>query len=172
MLCSIDGNFYFRCCCCSNEYTFVIYLHLIHFLVSSFTALETIALLTLQCARRFYETQYIQVFSSQAKINFTHYLVGYFHYFGAFLAILSQAPGFVHNPNPEDVTHIHIDLVLPRNLSMLTLFLLGWSQQLRANLMLANLRKNRTGMSGIEQELPLFDLILNINRFICRSSGY
>lgn len=114
--------------------------------MSAFTAFETVGLLTLQCARRFYETQYIQVFSSQAKINFTHYLVGYFHYFGAFLAILSQAPGFVHNPQPEDVTYIHVDAVLPRNLSMLVIFVLAWSQQLRANLMLANMRKNRTGM--------------------------
>lgn len=114
--------------------------------MSSFTAIEAIGLLTFQCARRFYETQYIQVFSSQTKINLSHYLVGYLHYFGAFLAILSRAPGFVSNPLPEDVTYIHIDLVLPRNLSMLTMFLLAWSQQLRANLMLANLRKNNKGM--------------------------
>lgn len=113
--------------------------------VSSFTALEAIGLLTLQCARRFYETQYMQVFSRTSKINFTHYIVGYFHYFGAFLVILSQAPGFVRNPLPEDVTHIHIDMVLPRNLSMMTLFILAWFQQLRANWMLANLRKNRAG---------------------------
>lgn len=113
--------------------------------MTAFTAFQAIGLLTLQCARRFYETQYIQVFSSQSKINFTHYLVGYFHYFGAFIVILSQAPGFVHNPLPEDVTHIHVDMIFPRNLSMMTLFLLGWFQQLRANLMLANLRKNRAG---------------------------
>lgn len=113
--------------------------------MTSFTAFQAVGLLTLQCARRFYETQYIQVFSSRSKINFTHYLVGYFHYFGAFIAILSQAPGFVRNPLPEDVTHIHVDMIYPRNLSMMTIFLLGWFQQLRANLMLANLRKNRAG---------------------------
>lgn len=115
------------------------------FTVSAFTALQATFLLTLQCARRFYETQYIQVFSKQAKINFVHYLVGYLHYFGAFLAIISQAPGFVRNPQPEDLTYIHIDMVFPRNLSMMLVFFLGWYQQLRANLMLANLRKNRSG---------------------------
>lgn len=113
--------------------------------VSSFDALLATFLLTLQCARRFYETQYIQVFSKQAKINFTHYLVGYLHYFGAFLAIISHAPGFVHNPNPADLTYLHIDMVIPRSLSMSSIFLLAWFQQLRANLMLANLRKNRSG---------------------------
>ncbi|XP_031635321.1 polyprenol reductase-like isoform X3 [Contarinia nasturtii] len=79
--------------------------------ISAFTALQTTFLLTLQCARRFYETQYIQVFSKQAKINFVHYLVGYLHYFGAFLAIISQAPGFVRSPQAEDLTYIHIDMV-------------------------------------------------------------
>lgn len=113
--------------------------------MSAFTALQATFLLTLQCARRFYETQYIQVFSKQAKINFTHYLVGYLHYFGAFLAIISRAPGFVHNPNPEDLTYINFDMIVPRNLSMMSVFLLAWFQQLRANLMLANLRKNRSG---------------------------
>lgn len=113
--------------------------------MTSFTAIQAIGLLTLQCARRFYETQYIQVFSSKSKINFTHYLVGYLHYFGAFLAILSQAPGFVRNASPDDVTFIHIDQVFPRSLSMMTLFLFAWFQQLRHNVMLANLRKNRKG---------------------------
>lgn len=113
--------------------------------VSAFAALEAVTLLTIQCARRFYETQYIQVFSGQSKINFTHYIVGYFHYFGAFLVILSQAPGFVRNPKPEDETFIHIDQVLPYNLSMIFLFFVAWYQQCRANVMLANLRKNRSG---------------------------
>lgn len=114
-------------------------------IVSAFTALQVSGLLTLQCARRFYETQYIQVFSKNAKINFTHYLVGYFHYFGAFLAIIGHAPGFVRNTNADDITSIQFDMIHPRNLSMMTLFLFAWYQQCRANLMLANLRKNRQG---------------------------
>lgn len=129
---------------------------LFQLIVSSFTAFQTIGLLTLQCARRFYETQYVQVFSSKSKINFTHYIVGYLHYFGAFLAILSQAPGFVRNPLPEDVTYFHIDQILPRHLSMMSIFLFAWFQQLRHNVMLANLRKNRKGMLfGAIMTLPL-----------------
>lgn len=118
--------------------------------MSAFTAIQTVGLLTLQCARRFYETQYIQVFSSTAKINFTHYLVGYFHYFGAFLAIISQAPGFVRNPSPDDVAYITFDSITPRNLSMMTIFFLAWYQQCRANLQLANLRKNRRGKTNLK----------------------
>lgn len=126
--------------------------------MSAFTAIQAVGLLTLQCARRFYETQYIQVFSSSAKINFTHYLVGYFHYFGAFLVIISQAPGFVRDPNPNDLTYIHIDMIVPRNLSMMTIFLLAWFQQCRANVQLANLRKNRKGKQLFEIAFFLTDL--------------
>lgn len=115
--------------------------------MSAYQALMATFLLTLQCARRFYETQYIQVFSSKSKINLSHYLVGYIHYFGAFLVILSQAPGFVRNPRPEDQAFIHVDQILPFTLSSGIIFLVGWYQQCRANLMLANLRKNRKGNS-------------------------
>lgn len=114
--------------------------------VSAFTVLEAVALLTLQCARRFYETQYIQIFSSRAKINITHYIVGYFHYFGAFLVIISQAPGFVRNT--DDLAHIDVDTIFPRNLTVLLVFVTAWYQQCRANVMLANLRKNRTGKTA------------------------
>lgn len=127
---------FFGCCCCCY-YCWIS-------TVSAFTALQTVTLLTLQCARRFYETQYVQIFSGHSKINITHYIVGYFHYFGAFLAIVSRAPGFVRDT--DDLAHIEIDTIFPRNLSMTLIFLAACYQQCRANLMLANLRKNRKGM--------------------------
>lgn len=111
--------------------------------MSAFTTLEVVTLLTIQCARRFYETQYVQIFSSHSKINITHYIVGYFHYFGAFLVIISQAPGFVRGT--DDLAIIDIDSILPRNLTVMLLFFTAWYQQCRANFMLANLRKNRKG---------------------------
>lgn len=123
----------------------------------------------LQCARRFYETHYIQVFSSHSKINITHYLVGYFHYFGAFLAIISQAPGFVRNPGPEDTTHIQFDQILPYHLSSGLIFLFAFYQQCRSNVMLANLRKNRKGAVVTEKHLmPIggfFDFVSSPHMF-------
>lgn len=64
-------------------------------LLSSHETLIVITLLTLQCVRRFYETNFVQIFSSKSKINISHYLVGYLHYFGAVVAILLNAEGFV-----------------------------------------------------------------------------
>lgn len=112
-----------------------------------------VALLTIQCARRFYETQYIQVFSRQSKINFTHYIVGYYHYFGAFLTIISQAPGFNRNPQPDDEPYLHIENLYPYHLSMTLLFIYAWYQQCRANIMLANLRKNHKGKTPVSNYL-------------------
>lgn len=101
--------------------------------------------MTLQCARRFYETQYIQVFSGHSKINFTHYIVGYFHYFGAFLTIISQAPGFIRNPSPNDKPFMVFEELYPLHLTMTILFCAAWFQQFRTNNMLANMRKNKKG---------------------------
>lgn len=64
-------------------------------LLSSHETFIVLTLLTLQCARRFYETSFVQIFSSKSKINISHYLVGYLHYFGAVVAILLNAEGFV-----------------------------------------------------------------------------
>lgn len=55
--------------------------------------LLAMALMTAQCVRRFYETWFVSVFSN-ARMNFSHYIVGYSHYFGAICSILAEAPGF------------------------------------------------------------------------------
>lgn len=64
-------------------------------LVNSHSALVATVLMTLQCARRFYETNFVQIFSKKSKINLSHYLVGYLHYFGAILALVANTEGFV-----------------------------------------------------------------------------
>lgn len=64
-------------------------------LLSSQETLIVMTLITLQCVRRFYETNFVQIFSSKSKINISHYLVGYLHYFGAVLAVLLNSEGFV-----------------------------------------------------------------------------
>lgn len=64
-------------------------------LLTSQETFIVMTLITTQCARRFYETNFVQIFSSTSKINISHYLVGYLHYFGAIVAILLNAEGFV-----------------------------------------------------------------------------
>lgn len=64
-------------------------------LLSSDETLIVLTLMTAQCGRRFYETNFIQIFSSTSKINISHYLVGYLHYFGAIIVILLNSEGFV-----------------------------------------------------------------------------
>lgn len=116
------------------------------FLATSLSTFITIFLLFLQCIRRFYETLFVQVFSTNNKINITHYFVGYFHYFGAFLIVVSKAPGFNHYEN-KNVTPIMFNLKeisIIDSLSII-LFLYAWIQQYKTNLILANLRKNNLG---------------------------
>lgn len=99
-------------------------------------------LLMLQCIRRFYETHFVQVFSSTSKINLSHYIVGYFHYFGALLAIISQAQGFVRGSTTE---LLRMDDITFRHYLAIGVFLYAWYNQFMSNLILASLRKNKSG---------------------------
>lgn len=96
----------------------------------------------LQCIRRFYETHFVQVFSSTSKMNLSHYIVGYFHYFGALLAIISQAQGFVRGSLTETIKSDDITLW---HYTAIALFLYAWYNQFISNLILASLRKNTSG---------------------------
>lgn len=74
--------------------------------ISSRQALIASVLMFLQCARRFYETNFVQIFSRKSKINVSHYLVGYLHYFGVILALLINTEGFTRgNSNRRDLPH-------------------------------------------------------------------
>lgn len=64
-------------------------------LMTSNDALIATTLMTMQCVRRFYETNFIQIFSQKNRINLSHYIVGYVHYFGAITALLINTEGFV-----------------------------------------------------------------------------
>jgi len=105
-----------------------------------------VSLLFLQCIRRFYETHWVQVFSSHSKINISHYAVGYFHYFGAFLVIIAHGPGFVnHGIDLEHSMKISPNQLTAMQCGAVALFLFAWYNQFQSNLILANLRKNKTG---------------------------
>jgi len=109
-----------------------------------------VLLIMLQCIRRFYETHFVQVFSSTSKMNLSHYLVGYFHYFGALLAIISQAQGFVRGSLPQS---INLDDITLRHYVAISLFLYAWYNQFMSNLILASLRKNHSGTVVTQKHL-------------------
>lgn len=108
--------------------------------ISTFVALF---LLFLQIFRRFYETHFIQIFSKKSKINIAHYLVGYLHYYGAILAILAHAPGFVSG---TPVSLIYLRQLFDIRIGFFSaLFIYAWCHQFLSNLILINLRKNKSG---------------------------
>lgn len=99
-------------------------------------------LITLQCWRRFYETWCVQVFSSKLKMNLSAYLVGYIHYFGTVVVILSQAQGFIRS----EALPLPYRFELTTRLALcIGVFIYAWRYQFQSNLILANLRKDRTG---------------------------
>lgn len=52
--------------------------------------------MTLQCTRRFIESNFLQIFSKKSKINLTHYMCGYLHYYGVFVLIAAKGEGFIN----------------------------------------------------------------------------
>ncbi len=80
-------------------------------------------------------------------MNLSHYIVGYFHYFGALLAIISQAQGFVRGSVPE---LFQLDDITLRHYTAIGLFLYAWYNQFISNLILASLRKNNSGEEMIQ----------------------
>ncbi|XP_058458837.1 polyprenol reductase [Malaya genurostris] len=99
-------------------------------------------LITMQCWRRFYETWFVQVFSNRLKINLSAYLVGYVHYFGTIVVILSQAEGFVRTDGSLLPYRFELS---PRIALWVAIFFYAWQYQFQSNLILANMRKDRTG---------------------------
>lgn len=158
-------------------------------LISSSSALVASVLMTLQCGRRFFETNFVQIFS-KSKINLSHYLVGYLHYFGAILALLINTEGFVRGKTILDnlfkclliyfFNYIYISGSVPSSFSFakisvvqyicIFLFHFSWSQQYKSNMILVNLRKDaKTGHLATEQHLlpsgGFFDFVSSPHMF-------
>lgn len=142
--------------------------------VDSTCALVSTVLMTMQCGRRFYETNFVQIFSKNSKINWSHYLIGYIHYFGAILTLLANTEGFVRGMYVRFnflLLQIHIDLynysftgTLPSPFSLKQISLLqylcififhfSWTQQYKSNMILVNLRKDaKSGEIKTEKHL-------------------
>ncbi|CAD7082377.1 unnamed protein product [Hermetia illucens] len=118
--------------------------------VDSTTCLIAVVLIFLQCARRWYETHFIQIFSSKSKINLSHYLVGYFHYFASITGIIANAEGFVRGSNARPVKITDLNIL---GIVAVMLFLYSWLQQYLSNLTLVNLRKSKDGKVVTEDHL-------------------
>nr|XP_022899819.1 polyprenol reductase [Onthophagus taurus] len=101
-------------------------------------------LITLQCVRRLYDTQFVSVFSKKARMNITHYSVGFIHYAAVMITLLGEAPKFTRdtvnmeiNLKPTDFNEIDVFATYT--------FLWAWVHQYKAAVILAKLRKNEKG---------------------------
>lgn len=135
-------------------YIFVrcLYTKSLHISANPTTTFLAVLLLFVQCVRRFYETHFVQIFSSTSRMNLTHYVVGYFHYFGAFVAILAQARGFVREPAAVGVGLQWRDCGWVHWLAVGG-FLYAWYHQFMSNLILARLRCNASGTVVTQKHL-------------------
>ena len=75
-----------------SNFSFYTYVFILS--VSAMSSILALSLLSLQSWRRFYETWFVSIFSD-SRMNLSHYLVGFIHYFGAVTAILAESPGFI-----------------------------------------------------------------------------
>ncbi|KAF5279009.1 hypothetical protein FQA39_LY05687 [Lamprigera yunnana] len=111
--------------------------------ISNTTAFLAVTLLTIQCCRRFYDTHYVSVFGRNSTMNFGHYLIGYVHYTGSILAILTETSKFVrYNSIDSDLHWSHLNYV---DAIATILFLWAWTHQYKTAVILANLRKDKKG---------------------------
>ncbi|XP_014278777.1 polyprenol reductase isoform X1 [Halyomorpha halys] len=118
--------------------------------VSADASFIAMGLMAIHCCRRFYETHFVSVFSD-AKMNIGVYFVGHFHYFGAILAILCEAPGIL---NRGDFEAMNYDFSLRQILGVIV-FLWANKTQFDSAVILGQLRKNEKGkISSTKHYIP------------------
>lgn len=107
--------------------------------------------MTLQCTRRFIESNFLQIFSKKSKINLTHYICGYLHYYGAFVIIVAKGHGFVTSSHPVTF-EVNVSEAF-RALFATGVFIYFWYKQYESNMIFINLRKDKTGKIATETHL-------------------
>ncbi|KAL7022178.1 hypothetical protein ACKWTF_012167 [Chironomus riparius] len=108
------------------------------------TPLETLTalmLITVQCTRRFIETNFLQIFSKKSKINLSHYFCGFLHYYGLVVLIIAKSDGF--NTERNNFVYGLEDVLLAVFTSLVFLYLNY--KQYETNMILINLRKSKFG---------------------------
>lgn len=107
--------------------------------------------MTIQCTRRFIETNFLQIFSKKSKINLTHYLCGYLHYYGCIVLIVAKADGFNRDQTSPTIELRPFEVISAFLVSLIFLFF--WFKQFESNMIFINLRKSRDGKISTESHL-------------------
>ncbi|XP_041972813.1 polyprenol reductase-like [Aricia agestis] len=136
--------------------------------VSAGACLLTLLLVVIQCCRRYHESHHLQVFSRSARMNISHYMVGFYHYFGVVVAAVTEAPLF------SGTQHSNI-LWLDTRTVILTVpcvavFAWAWHEQYQSNVILASLRRDKKSGQVVTEEykIPhgrLFNYVSSPHRF-------
>ncbi|XP_076750146.1 polyprenal reductase [Xylocopa sonorina] len=109
-------------------------------LVSPESTFIAALLFTLHLWKRLYETHCVNIFSDK-KINICHYIVGIAHYIGSLIAIIGESEGFAKgskgNFSLRKITYFQLLCTL--------IFISSSYIQLKANIVLNNLRKDKDG---------------------------
>lgn len=108
--------------------------------------------MTIQCTRRFIESNFLQIFSKKSKINLSHYLCGFFHYYGVFVLIVAKAQGFTTSTSTKTSFEVAPGELIKATLVTIV-FLYFWYQQYGSNMIFINLRKDKSGSVVTETHL-------------------
>lgn len=110
----------------------------------------TLILMIIQCSRRFYECLFISVYSDNSKINIMHYMFG--HLFYIFAALSTFCPIILSQTSSQFTMTDLIDNLLNKERALLfVLFIYVSHHQHKCHVILANLRKDKTGQVITEQ---------------------
>ncbi|KAI4462843.1 dfg10 protein [Holotrichia oblita] len=113
--------------------------------------LLAIILLTLQCWRRLYDTNFVSVFGKNSKMHLGHYILGFLHYTACVLTILGGASNFsMTYPSKPVLQWVDLNVM---DLFATYLFLWAWWHQYKVTVILANLRKDGEGKFSVETAL-------------------
>lgn len=100
-----------------------------------------LTLMLIQLLRRFYETHFMQVFSKAGQLNTIFYVTTLVYY--PILIVGVRENGSARDSNGVNV--IWTDILNPRILTGLTIFVFSWWNQFQSNRILVNLRKDSSG---------------------------
>lgn len=104
----------------------------------------TMVIMIIQTSRRLYESTFVSVFAEGSKINLIHYLFG--HAFYLFASLSTICPLLLSETSTRfTIADILDNLITKQRAIAFILFVYASHHQYRCHLMLANLRKDKTG---------------------------
>ena len=140
-----------------------------HFVSASpLITLTALGLMTVQCSRRFIESNFLQIFSKKSKINLSHYLCGFMHYYGVFVLICAKGDGFIGGKLLINILDARLTRIflgqststiefkafeVALSIASSIIFIYFWWKQYESNMIFINLRRNKTGAVVTETHL-------------------